>query len=437
MLQSLITRYKAADASNFYLALANFASLVLSVINFKFLAGHMTKDALASYILVITFQSFSMMTLTSPLRIGLVRLYATALIKNDQAGYLRFAIVTLLVSGLIATIAGCAVSMVLGHKHSLDTLAVIFALVYGLLLDFTDFLAGTALQKGNKGLAAIRTVIGKFSLTVGLLLAVLFFKTGTPATILGLTLLAHILLTALSIQWRMNIPRETNENNWRQWFHDVLAFSWIFAATGVISWAQVGMPRFFLSWWQNQESIAQYFIVTQIASLSMMGIAATVSQAIAPRLFRRHDEDPEAIQSPWQSELVGGVLLILCFALGGFVLSMVAGDHVIRVISQDRYAHLSLLMALSFVTCGIYMSAQFLRMYGDQNKKPSIYLATNIVYPILTVLLVLAAARISITAVCVVTCLAEVLHLLLVAATNQWYFSKKRKNRWLSLKFQS
>ncbi len=417
------------EISNLYLLSANFASLGLAVLNFKLLASYLSVESLAIYALIITFQGFSTLILTGPLRVGLVRLYAKALVRNQQSEYIGFAFIVILGAGLCAVVIGSVISVFFSFKTPISIMGVTFAIAYGMLLDYNSFLSGAALQRGKKGLAAVRIIIGKLSLTVGLFIVAAMGKVIDVVSILGWTVAAFVMILILMqfMQGNASVEQlEVKNSKWRNWASELVSFSWIFMVIGIISWAQTGLPRFFLSWWQSPESIARFFIVTQIALISMLGAMATVTQIISPRLFRRQEERPHEVLSPWQNEILSGAGAVLFVALLGAGFSLIIGDRLIQLLTQRNYNDLGFLLALMFVTYGLYSTAQILRIYGDQIKKPRIYLIANLLYPISAVLLAFIGSKINLQTLCFYVLMGEVIHIALIVGINQFYFIRNR-----------
>jgi len=408
---------------------ANFSSLGLSVLNFKLLASYLSTENLALYALIIIFQGFSTLILTGPLRVGLIRLYAKALIRNQQSEYVGFAFIVMLGAGLCVVVIGSVISVFLSFKNPINIMGVTFAIAYGILLDYNSFLSGADLQRGKKGLAAVRIIIGKLSLTGGLFIVAAMGKVIDVVSILGWTIATFIMILIFTqfMQGDASVEQLNVKNSeWRNWTSELVSFSWIFMVIGIVSWAQTGLPRFFLSWWQSPESIAQYFIVTQIALISMLGVMATVAQIISPRLFRRQEERPCEILSPWQNEILSGAGVVLSIALLGTGFSLIIGDWLIQLLTQKNYSDLAFLLALMFVTYGLYSTAQILRIYGDQIKKPRIYLIANLIYPISAVLLAFIGSKINLQTLCFFVLMSEVLHIALIVGINQFYFIRNR-----------
>lgn len=430
MLRRVFSKFvNLIEVSNLYLLSANFFSLVLSVLNLKLLANYLSVENLSIYALIITFQSFSMLILTGPLRVGLVRLYVKALVRNQQSKYVGFASIVILCAGLFAIVIGGIISVFFSFKNPISIMGVVLAIGYGVLLDYNSFLAGSTLQRGNKKIAGIRIIIGRLSLTIGLFIAVLLRKTINAVSILSCTIAVFVIILVILqfIDRDSSIKQSKVKNNeWRNWTFELVNFSWIFMVIGVVSWAEMGLPRFFLSWWQSPESVAQFFIVMQIALNFMMVIMATITQIISPKLFRRQEERFYKVLSPWQNEIISGAGIALFIAFLGAGFSLIIGDKLIQLLTQKGYSDLNFLLALMFVTYGFYSTAQILRIYGDQIKKPKIYLMANLLYPISAILFAFIGSRISLLVLCFALLMSQVLHVALIIGINQFYFIRNR-----------
>lgn len=408
---------------------ANVASLALAVGSLKLLSVLLSVEDLAVYVLITAFQSFSTLILTGPLRVGLTRLYTGPLLGGQRRDYERFALGAILISGLLSMAAASAVIGAFDFGPSVHVLGVVLAVAYGVLMDYASFLSGAALQRARVAVAAWFMLAPKLALIGGILVAVAVRPANLPVAILGWTLGFTVLLLAPGYRVRRAAAEAAAPEGppaWRTWVSELVGFSWIFVAVGVVSWAQTALPRYYLSWWQDAASVAGFYIVMQIAVAAMMSVMGAVGQTIAPRLYRRQEALPGHVPSPWQGELVGGAGIALAIALLGAACSLVLGDRLLLLLAREEYLGLSTLLALMFVTQGLRCAAQVLRIYGDQIKRPNIYLAANLVYPAATVLLALVGSRTGLAALCVALLAGELIHIGMIAAANQRHFVRSR-----------
>jgi O-antigen/teichoic acid export membrane protein len=394
----------------------------------KVLSTLMSVDMFAAYVLIITFQAFATFSLTGPLRVGLTRYHASALVSLDDADYRRFALSAFAASALITTFGAVVVARVFDFGSAVTVQGVVFAVLYGVLSDFASFLSSAALQMARGWLAVWLMMVGKLALLAGAVLAFIIFDELEPETILLFAIL--IFWATLFILRGFSVGSSSLRSlfvglNWAARAPPVVRFGWIFVATGLISWAQMSMPRYFLSWWQTPEDVVRFFLVTQIALLSMMTITSVVGQTISPMLFRRHDDMCLHLPSPWQYELLGGAGLAFLVALGAVFFSLFAGDWVVTLLSKKDYHDISLLLAISFATYGFYAVAQVLRIYGDQIKRPQIYLSANVVYPAAAVGFSFLAVKHGLIFLCLALLTSEVLHLAMIAAINHKQYTSR------------
>lgn len=403
------------------LLVANVGSLALSLITIKVLSTLMSVDMFATYVLIITFQAFATFSLTGPLRVGLTRYHASALVSSDDTDYRRFAFSAFAVSALITTFGAVVVTRAFDFGSAVTIKGVVFAVLYGVLSDYASFLSIAALQIARGWLAVWLMIVGKLALLAGAALSHIIFNAPAPETIL---LFAILVFSATLFTLRdfcvgsVSLRTLFVDLNWAVRAPAIVRFGWIFVATGLISWAQMSMPRYFLSWWQAPEEVVRFFLVTQIALLSMMTVSAVIGQTISPKLFSRHDDMCMLPHSPWQYELLGGVGLAIFAALVAIFISLFAGDWVIALVSKKGYSDMSSLLAISFATYGFYAAAQVLRIYGDQIKRPQIYLTANIVYPVVAVGFSFLAVKHGIIFLCLALLTSEALHLAMIAAIN-------------------
>jgi len=442
-----------SDIISVRLFLANFSSLALSLVNIKVLSTFLSVDKFATWALIITFQSFATFILTGPLRVGLTRYHASALAVSEDASYRRFAFSAFFVSALISIFCAVMVVNAFDFGSSITIQGVVFAVLYGVILDYSSFLSLVAQQMAHVWRAIFLLMLGKLALLAGVALSfikfdvsegvselgllagtvslsVIKFDAPEPEIILPLTVLVFsvslFILRCFScessllcsffvgLKWDVRIPA-------------IMRFGWVFVVTGLISWTQMSMPRYLLSWYQSPEEVACFFLVTQIALLSMATLTAVIGQTISPKLYIRHDDiQLPGLPSPWQFELVGGAGLAIFTALVAIIFSLVAGDWVVKLVSREGFDDISELLAISFATYGLYSVAQVMRIYGDQIKRPQIYLVANIVYPLVAVVLSFLAVRHGLIFFYFGLLTAEVIHLVMITVINQIQYNYSR-----------
>ena len=410
------------------LLVANVGSLMLSLVTIKALSTMMSVDMFAAYVLIITFQAFATFSLTGPLRGGLTRYHASALISLDDAEYRRFAFAAFAASALITSFGAVVVVHAFDFGSVVTVQGVVFAVLYGVLSDYASFLSIAALQMARGWLAVWLMMVGKLALLAGAVLVFIIFDAVEPEIVL----LSAILIFSVTLFMMRSFSVGSAsirslfvDLNWAARTPPVVRFGWIFVATGLISWAQMSMPRYFLSWWQAPEEVVRFFLVSQIALLSMMTVTAVIGQTISPKLFIRHDDMFMLPHSPWQYELLGGVGLAILAALVAIFISLFAGDWVIALVSKKDYRDMSSLLAISFATYGFYAAAQVLRIYGDQIKRPQIYLAANIVYPAAAVGLSFLAVKHGLIFLCLALLTSEAIHFAMIAAINHRQYTSR------------
>lgn len=410
------------------LFVANVGSLALSLVTIKALSTMMSVDMFAAYVLIITFQAFATFSLTGPLRVGLTRYHASALISLDDVAYRRFAFSAFAASALITSFGAVVVVHAFDFGSAVTVQGVVFAVLYGVLSDYASFLSIAALQMARGWLAVWLMMLGKLALLAGAVLVYIIFDELEPEIVL----LSAILIFSVTLFMLRGFSVGSGsirslfvDLNWAARTPPIVRFGWIFVATGLISWAQMSMPRYFLSWWQAPEEVVRFFLVTQIALLSMMTVTAVIGQTISPKLFSRHDDMCMLPHSPWQYELLGGVGLAILAALVAIFISLFAGDWVIALVSRKDYRDMSSLLAISFATYGFYAAAQVLRIYGDQIKRPQIYLTANIVYPAAAVGLSFLAVKHGLIFLCLALLTSEAIHLAMIAAINHGQYTSR------------
>lgn len=411
------------------LFVANVGSLALSLVTIKVLSTLLSVDMFAAYVLIITFQAFATFSLTGPLRVGLTRYHASALVSSDDADYRRFAFSAFAASALITTFGAVVVVRAFDFGSAVTVQGVVFAVLYGVLSDYASFLSSAALQMARGWLAVWLMMVGKLALLAGAALAFINSDAAGPETILLFAIL--VFSATLFILRGFSVGSGSLRSlfvglNWAARAPSIVRFGWIFVATGLISWVQTSMPRYFLSWWQAPEDVVRFFLVTQIALLSMMTVTAVVGQTISPKLFRRQDDKRLPPPSPWQYELLGGAGLAILAALVAIFFSLFAGDWVVALVSKKGFRDMSSLLAISFATYGFYAVAQVLRIYGDQIKRPQIYLAANVVYPTAAVVFSFIAVNHGLIFLCLALLTAEALHLAMIAAINHRQYTYLR-----------
>lgn len=395
----------------------------------KTLALILSISSFSNYILVITFQSFATLVITGPLRVGLTRYHATALSEGGGVEYRRFAFWTFVVSALITPIFAGALFYSIRFEAGVTIQGVILAILYAILSDYSSFLSSAALQVTRKWLGVWLMLVGKLALLFGAVITYLLSDVSAPETILIFAITLFVLGLLIVREYlfgHCSLSKSFESLRWAERAMPIAKFGAVFVLTGIISWAQMSLPRYYLSWWQSQEDIVKFYLVTQIAMLSMVTLTSAIGQTISPILFRRHDESQLTATSPWGYEVLGGVMVVLSAGVFASLLSMFLGDWLVALVSNKSIKGASILLSLSFATYGFYAIAQILRIYGDQIKRPKIYLSANITYPVAAVLLSYFGVQHGLLYLCLALLASELLHLIMIVSINHIEYSSQR-----------
>jgi O-antigen/teichoic acid export membrane protein len=417
---------RRVNSSGIYFLVANFLSLALALVNFKLLTSVLNDRVLADYALLTTFQNFGTLILTGPLRVALVRYYSSALVDKLKFQFERFAALSMVVSAIILVLSGVVFSICLGMSTVLQLASIFLIIIYGILQDYLSFLAGCAIQLNKAKLAAVRIVVGKLSFTVGIALAFMIDRSPSAILIFSSSIIALILFAGFSLDEHSGFSFRMLPI-YKSFTGKIYSFGWIFIVTGLISWAQLNMPRFFINWNFPKESVSKFYIISQISFLALTGFLATISQYLSPRLFRNYDENPDKLLSPMQSGIITSASLMLGLAFLGACTSLVAGDWIASLLSKKGISNVGIDLAIAFIAYGFYSAAQVMRIYGDQMKLPKKYLWINVVYPACAVLFTYVAAQISFTSIFVGLLLSETIHITGVMLVNKNLYNTKLK----------
>ena len=419
-------RNNRVNISGMCFLVANFLSLALALVNFKLLTSILNQRILAEYALLTTFQNFGTLILTGPLRVALVRYYSSALVEKLKNEFEQFAVMTMTISAIILIASGIIFSICLGMSAILQIVSVFLIIIYGILQDYVSFQAGCAIQLNKAKIAAIRIIISKLSFTVGIIIAYLIERSPSAILIFSLSISALAIATYFTLEEPPKFSFKTLPV-YKDFSKRIYSFGWIFILTGLISWAQLNMPRFFISWNYSEEWVSKFYIITQISFLSLSGFMATVSQYLSPRLFKTFDEKPHLAPFPLKKEIIFSAAMMLGLAFLGLCASFVAGDWVVSLLSKKGIADIGLNLGIAFLAYGIYSAAQIFRIYGDQVKAPKKYLWVNIIYPSCAVLFTYLASKYSFSAIFLALLLSEVIHLSGVLIINKKLYKSKLK----------
>lgn len=165
-------------------------------------------------------------------------------------------------------------------------------------------------------------------------------------------------------------------------FNDILRFSFPLIFWGIFIWAQNMITRWFINFELNITDVANYSILSSLASLPAFTLIAIIAGFIVPIAYEKENETKGYIHSISNKTQKWHVLLWVIM----FIIALVFKDFLIILFLDKKYTDVSWALPYLIFGSAIYCIGQISIYEIYYYKKPKLLLLSNVVPGLFTII---------------------------------------------------
>lgn len=357
------TRLKRLIKEGFWIVIGQIAVVVGMMVGVKIITGYLDPNAYGELALGMTLATLIGQTLMGPISNGIMRFYAPASETLDVVGYFkdvkklvrRVTVIAILIFPVILVILA-----IIG-RNEIMTIAIL-SLVYAIVKGCNSILNGIQNAARQRSIVALHQGLDPWFRFIIAAILMTYTSHSAISAIIGYTIAAiMILISQYAFFGKVYGNANTQTQKGRNWYYDMVKFSWPFVTWGLFTWAQQISDRWALNVFQSTYEVGLYAVLYQMGYFPILMASGLAVQFFTPILYQRagdaSDNNRNANVTKLSYKLASIVLL---GTISAVIISIYFHSEIFMVFIDDKYAIVSYLLPWVFLSSGVFAAGQVL-----------------------------------------------------------------------------